>query len=262
MLIDTHAHLYSKQFDADRPEMMQRAFDAGLTHIFLPNIDSESIDIMLALEAAYPDRCFAMMGLHPCSVNAEFEKELALVREWLDRRPFVAVGEIGLDYYWSKEFVSEQKIAFRAQIDWAKAAEIPVAIHARDSMDDILDILEERQDGSLRGVLHCFTGDATQARRALELGFLLGLGGVLTYPKGGIDTVVRDLPLESLVLETDAPYLAPVPQRGKRNETAYIQYVAQKLAEVMGRDLDEIKAVTSQNALRLFAPSKSARAIH
>jgi TatD DNase family protein len=252
MLIDTHAHLYSKQFDSDRPEMMQRAFNVGLTHIFLPNVDSSSIEAMLALESAYPDRCFAMMGVHPCSIGADYERELAQAKEWLDRRPFVAVGEIGLDYYWSREFVTEQKAAFRTQLGWARSLGIPVAIHARDSMDDILDILEEFQDGSLRGVLHCFTGNLEQARRALALGFFLGLGGVLTYPKGGLEPVVRELPLDRLLLETDAPYLAPVPFRGKRNETAHLRHVAQKLAEVMDLSFEAIATATSANALRLF----------
>jgi TatD DNase family protein len=252
MLIDTHAHLYSKQFDADLPETMARAFEAGLTHIFLPNVDSTSIDSMLRLEAAYPERCFAMMGVHPCSIGADFEKELDTAKEWLDRRPFVAVGEIGLDYYWSREFVEQQKTAFRTQLDWAKSLGIPVAVHARDSMDDILDILEEKQDGRLHGVLHCFTGDLAQARRALSLGFFLGLGGVLTYPKGGLDDVVRELPLDRLLLETDAPYLAPVPFRGKRNESAHLVHIAQKLSSVLERPLEEIASATSANALRLF----------
>jgi len=252
MLVDTHAHLYSKQFDADRAETMRRAFEAGLTHIFLPNVDSSSIPAMLELEAAYPGQCFAMMGLHPCSVEANYEHELAVVREWLDQRPFVAVGEIGLDYYWSREFVEQQKTAFRLQLDWACELGIPVAIHARDSMDDILDILEEKQDGRLTGVLHCFTGNLEQARRAVGLGFHLGLGGVLTYPKGGLEPVVRELPLDRLVLETDAPYLAPVPFRGKRNESAYIREVARKLADVLGLDVAEVSSRTTANALRLF----------
>lgn len=252
-LIDTHAHLYSDKFEEDRSEMMQRAFDAGLSHIFLPNIDSSSIGPMLALEAAYPQQCFAMMGLHPCSVGKNMEEELALVKNWLEKRPFVAVGEIGLDYYWSMEFVEEQKEAFRRQSRWAMQLNLPIVIHARDSIDDLIKLVEELQEeGPLRGVFHCFTGTLEQAQKIIELGFYLGFGGVLTFKKAGLDQLIPHLPLSKIVIETDAPYLSPTPKRGKRNESAYLLYVAQKMADIKGISLEELAQTLKANSLALF----------
>lgn len=251
-LIDTHAHLYAEQFDEDRTEMMQRAFDNGIQHIFLPNIDEASIPGMLDLEAAYPNQCHAMMGLHPCSVDANYKQVLDGMRQWFDKRSFCAVGEIGLDYYWSKEFVKEQKDAFRIQCRWAKELDIPIIIHARDSLDDLIEIVREEKTDNFRGIFHCFGGTLEQANQIVELGFIMGLGGVLTFKKANLGAVIEHVGLEHLVLETDAPYLTPKPYRGKRNESAYVRYVAEKLAEVKGISVDEVAETTSANALKLF----------
>lgn len=251
-MIDTHAHLYSDQFDGDRAEMISRAINAGVTRLYLPNIDSESIQGMLDLEMAFPQHCFAMMGLHPGHVNDHYQKELKLVEEWLAKRPFCAVGEIGLDYYWSLEHVEQQKEAFRTQIRWAKELNIPIVVHARDSLDDVISIIGEEQNGNLTGVLHCFSGTLEQAKAGIDLGFMLGVGGVLTYKKSGMDQVISNLDLAHLVLETDAPYLPPVPHRGKRNESSFLQHIAEKLAEVKGTTFDTVDKITSENALKLF----------
>jgi TatD DNase family protein len=255
-LIDTHAHLYSRKFDTDRAAMIERAIERGVEEFFLPNIDSGSIDGMLALEAAYPDRCFAMMGLHPCSVQENYEEELAIVRSWLDKRHFCAVGEIGIDLYWDKTTLSIQEIAFKTQIDWALEFDLPIVIHARESTEEILAILEEVRSDRLRGIFHCFTGDLPQAERAIALGFHLGLGGVLTFKNSGLDKTIADIDLKHLVLETDAPYLSPLPYRGKRNESAYVYYVAEKLAEVKSLPLEEIAKITSANAEKIFVKTK------
>jgi TatD DNase family protein len=253
-LIDTHTHIYAKQFDNDRGQMINRAMEAGVEQFFLPNIDSQSIERMLALEKAYPGQCFAMMGLHPCSVKGNYEEELAIVKEWLDRRPFCAVGEIGLDLYWDKTFVAEQQDAFNRQMDWAKELEIPIAIHTRDAMDMAIEMVEGKKDERLKGIFHCFTGTLEQALRIIDLGFLLGIGGVLTFKNGGLDKVIESdkIPMEAIVLETDAPYLAPVPKRGKRNESAYVKWVAEKLTTVKGLSYDEICRQTTANANKLF----------
>lgn len=253
LLVDTHAHLYADQFNEDRNAMIQRAFDAGVQHLFLPNIDEASIEGMLALEAAYPDHCYAMMGLHPCSVGADYKAVLSRMEAWLERRPFCAVGEIGLDYYWSKEFVAEQKDAFRVQSRWAKDLDVPIVIHARDSLDDLIQLVEEEKTDNFRGVFHCFGGSLEQAQKIIDLGFMLGLGGVLTFKKANLGAVIEHIDLKHLVLETDAPYLAPTPYRGKRNESAYVALVAEKLAEVQGCSVEEIAAATSANALKLFS---------
>lgn len=255
-LIDTHAHLYSKKFDSDRAAMIERAVEKGVEEFFLPNIDSESIEGMLALEAAYPERCFAMMGLHPCSVQQNYEEELAVVRSWLDKRHFCAIGEIGIDLYWDKSTLSIQEIAFKTQIEWALEFDLPIVIHARESTEEILAILEKIGSERLRGIFHCFTGDRTQAERAIALGFFLGIGGVVTFKNGGLDKTVADIGLEHLVLETDAPYLSPVPYRGKRNESAYVYHVAEKLAAVKGVPLEEIARITSANAAKIFVKTK------
>ena len=253
--VDTHAHLYAKQFDADRDEMLQRAIDEGVQRFYLPNIDSSSIEGMLALEAQYPEHCFAMMGLHPCSVKQNYKEELALVEKWLGERSFCAVGEIGIDLYWDKSFLEQQKEAFRTQINWAKDLDIPIVIHARDATAEILEIVKEEKDERLRGIFHCFGGSLEEARQIIDLGFLMGIGGVLTYKKSGLDKVLPEIPLEYLVLETDATYLAPVPKRGKRNESSYVMHVAKKMADVKQVDLKEIARITTLNALRLFGHS-------
>jgi TatD DNase family protein len=208
---------------------------------------------MLALERDYPNICFAMPGLHPCSVGENVEEELALVKKMLDEaRIWSAVGEIGLDLYWDKTFFEQQKMAFRQQIQWAKDYELPIVIHSRDATDECIEIVAEEKDERLKGVFHCFGGSLEQAKRIMELDFLMGIGGVLTFKKAGLDVVCADIPLEFLVLETDAPYLAPVPFRGKRNESSYLRLVAEKLAEVKGVSLEEIATVTSANAMKMF----------
>lgn len=252
LFVDTHAHLYAKQFDEDQSEMLQRSFDQKIERICLPNIDSSSIQAMLDLESTYPKQCFAMMGLHPCSVKENYKEELAIVKEWLDRRPFCAVGEIGIDLYWDKSFFEQQKEAFSQQIQWAKDLNLPIVIHARDATDIIIDIVRKEKGANLRGIFHCFGGSLEQAKSIIDLGFYLGIGGVLTFKKSGLDKVLADVPLEHLVLETDAPYLAPSPFRGKRNESAYIRQVADKLAEVKNIDLAEVAKVTTQNAAEIF----------
>jgi len=252
MLVDTHAHLYLEQFDEDRDEMLQRARDAGIKKFFLPNIDSSTIEIMLAMEKNYPGECFAMMGLHPCSVKGNYKEELAVAEKWLKERPFVAVGEIGTDLYWDKTFVEEQKDAFRIQANWAKDLGIPIVIHCRDSMDMTIELVTEAQDGRLRGIFHCFGGSLEQANTIIDLGFYMGIGGVLTFKKSGLDETVKNISLDHLVLETDSPYLAPTPFRGKRNESAYIHQIGEKLASVKETTFEEVARVTSENAGKIF----------
>ncbi len=253
-LIDTHTHLYVKQFDGDRREMVQRALNAGVSKLFLPNIDRDSINSMLELEAAFPKNCFAMMGLHPSSVKADYKEELAIVREWLDRRAFWAVGEMGIDLYWDKTFIKEQQDAFLIQCEWAKALGIPIVIHSRDAMDMTIDLVREVKDERLRGIFHCFTGTVEQAERIMDLEFYLGIGGVLTYPKSGLDQVMAAISLDQVVLETDSPYLPPVPHRGKRNESAYLVLVAEKLAAIKGMDVAKVAEITTANAMQIFMP--------
>lgn len=253
MLIDTHAHLYHKQFDPDREDMLARALEAGVTKLFLPNVDHESIAAMDALAAAHPDRCFAMMGLHPCSVGENNSEAMEEVERLLRTGRYCAVGEIGIDLYWDKTFLAQQQQVFRQQVRWAKELRLPIAIHCRESFDEVITIVEEENDASLTGVFHCFTGHAEQARRVIALGgFCLGIGGVITYPKGGLFETMREVGAEHCVLETDAPYLAPVPYRGKRNESAYLPHIATRLAEATGLTVEAIGAITTRNAELLF----------
>lgn len=249
---DTHAHIYLEEFDADRADMLARAQQAGVEKIYLPNIDSTSIDRMLELEEKTKGTCYAMMGLHPCSVKRDFEKELYIVESWLAKRSFVAIGEMGTDLYWDKTFWEQQQEAFRIQANWAKQYNVPIVIHSRESLDQTIKLVEELQDGTLKGVFHCFTGTADQARRITSLGFYLGLGGVATFKKGGLDDVIPDMDITKIVLETDSPYLAPVPHRGKRNEPAYIPLIAAKVAQLKNISLKELQQTTSQNASALF----------
>lgn len=254
MFIDTHAHLYHKQFESDCEEMLTRAVDAGVKKLFLPNIDHESIEGMHALCDAHPDLCFPMMGLHPCSVGADSAKDLAEVERLLAQGRYFAVGEIGIDLYWDKAFLAQQQEAFRQQVRWAKELALPIVIHCRESFQEVFSIVEEENDASLRGVFHCFTGTPEQARMIVELGgFKLGIGGVITYPKSGLAQTMKEVGAEHCVLETDAPYLAPVPYRGKRNESGYIPLVAHVLAEATERSLDDIARITTANAEQLFA---------
>jgi len=253
MLIDTHAHLYAEQFDQDRGIMIERAKNAGLEKILLPNIDLSSIDGMLQMTHDYPDYCHPMMGLHPCSVNADFEKDLAEIHTRLHQEKIIAIGEIGIDLYWDKSTLEFQRLAFRKQVQWAKEMNLPIVIHARDSYNELFEELNQLNDESLRGVFHCFTGSQQQAEKILSYGgFYLGLGGVLTYKNSGIGKFIAELPLDKIILETDAPYLPPVPHRGQRNESAYVQFVAEKLAELYDLSFEEIGEQTSENARRLF----------
>jgi TatD DNase family protein len=252
-LIDTHAHLYSHKFDNDRADMVRRAIAVGVVRIYLPNIDSESIDAMLALEAAFPEHCFAMMGLHPCSVHADtMQAELRTVERWLGERKWAGIGETGIDLYWDKTTLDIQKAAFARQIDWAKDLNRPIIIHSRESNRECLDLVKAGQDGRLRGIFHCFSGTVDEAKEMIDLGFVLGIGGTVTYAKSDLPDVLRQVPLESIVLETDAPYLPPVPHRGKRNETAFIRHVADVLSETKVLPLSQIARVTTENALRVF----------
>jgi len=249
---DTHAHIYLEEFDTDRTDVLTRAQQVGVERIYLPNIDSTSIDRMLELEEKAKGACFAMMGLHPCSVKKDFEKELYIVESWLSKRRFAAIGEMGTDLYWDKTFWEQQLEAFRIQANWAKQYNVPIVIHSRESLDETIKLVEELQDGNLNGVFHCFTGTAEQANLITSLGFYLGLGGVTTFKKSGMDEVIPEMDINKIVLETDSPYLAPVPHRGKRNEPAYIPLIASKVAQVKNISLEELQRVTSQNAAALF----------
>jgi len=264
-LVDTHTHLYLEQFDEDREDMMQRALAADVREMYLPNIDSNSIEAMLRMEAAYPERCFAMMGLHPCSVGENYREELAIVREWLEKRPFCAVGEIGIDLHWDTTFRQQQEESFLTQCEWAKKMDIPIVIHIRKATQVVIDLVREVKDERLRGIFHCFGGTLQEAQAIIELGFHVGIGGVLTFKKAGLDKVMEAVDLEHVVLETDSPYLAPVPHRGKRNESAYVRLVAEKLAEVKGIPLEQVAEVTSANADKIFAAKNkrlSPQALH
>ena len=252
MLIDTHTHLYVSQFDEDRPEVMARAAEAGVSRFFLPNIDVASIPAIRQMQVDYPDRVFPMMGLHPCSVKADYQEQLDLIKQELWAGPYCAVGEVGIDLYWDSTFLDQQIEAFTTQMDWAVSLNKPVIIHSRESTQLIIDLIRAKQSAGLWGIFHCFSGTKEQANQIIDLGFHLGIGGVLTFKKAGLDKVVADLPLEWLVLETDSPYLTPSPHRGKRNESAYVRYVAEKLAEIKGVSLEEIGKVTSENAQKVF----------
>ena len=256
--IDTHTHLFSDSFNEDRTEVVQRALKAGVQTLLLPNIDLESIQPMHDLANQFPDYCFPMMGLHPGSVNENWEKDLAVIKEHLfSERKYAAVGEIGMDLYWDTTFISQQAEAFKLQVEWAKALRLPVVIHAREAFDEIFAVLDVLNDDTLSGVFHCFTGTLAQAHRALDYGnFKLGIGGVLTYKKSGLDEVLTELPLEFMVLETDSPYLPPVPHRGKRNESAFLLHIAERLAEVKNVSLKEVEEITSENARTLFQLDK------
>lgn len=254
MLIDTHAHLYAELFDQDRDAMIERAKQAGLEKILLPNIDVSSISGMMQMTNDYPNYCHPMMGLHPCSVNADFEKDLEEIYTQLHQEKIIAIGEIGIDLYWDKSTLEYQRLAFRVQVEWAKQMNLPIVIHARDSYNELFEELNKLNDDSLSGVFHCFTGSQQQAEKILSYGnFFLGLGGVLTYKNSGIGKFIAELPLDKIILETDAPYLPPVPYRGQRNESAYVFHVAEKLAELYALPLDEIGQQTSENAKILFA---------
>ena len=252
MLIDTHAHIYSAEFAEDLDEMLTRARQAGISAVCMPNIDQNSIKPMLDIASQY-DWCYPMMGLHPCHIKEDYQDALRIVEKQLASQSFCAVGEIGIDLYWDKTYVDEQIKAFRFQISLAMEAGLPLVIHSRDSLDQTIQVVRALQDGTLKGVFHCFNGTVEQAQSIMELGFYMGIGGVLTYKNAGVDKVVEQLPLEFMVLETDAPYLSPVPYRGKRNECAYIATIAEKLAIIKGESMARIAEITTKNAQDLFS---------
>lgn len=249
---DTHTHLYSEEFQADQAEMMQRAFAAGVSRFFVPAIDSSCTQAMYELEANYPEQVFLMTGLHPTYVKDNYEDELAHVERQLNERKFYAIGEIGIDLYWDKTHIEEQKLAFRTQIQWAKKYKLPIVIHCREAFDEIFAVLESEKGPDLFGIFHCFTGTKAQALQAISYNMKLGIGGVATFKNGKIDQFLHEIPLQHLVLETDAPYLAPAPHRGKRNESAYVILVAQKLAEIYRLPVDEIAQITTANSMAVF----------
>lgn len=251
-LVDSHAHIYSEKFDTDRAEAMERAQQEGVSKIYMPNIDHTSIEAMLEAEEKYKGACIAMMGLHPTSVNKDFERELYLVEEWLSKRAFAAVGECGIDLYWDKTFLPQQQEALKVQVELAKKYKLPIVLHTRDSFNETYDIIAAAQDGSLKGIFHCFSGSAEEAEKVKELGFLMGIGGVATFKNGGLDKVLPHVQLENLVLETDCPYLAPTPHRGKRNEPVYLPLIAQRVADLMQKPVEEVAEKTTANALNLF----------
>ncbi|MBR9853487.1 MAG: TatD family hydrolase [Algicola sp.] len=252
IITDTHTHLYSEAFDEDRAEMMQRALDAGVQRFFIPAIDSAYTQSMLDLEANYPDNVFLMMGLHPTHVKENYKEELALVEEWLDKRKFYAIGEIGVDLYWDKTLLKEQQEAFAYQIRLAKKHQLPIVIHCRDAFDEVFEVLEQEKGKGLFGIFHCFTGNLEHAQRAISYNMKLGIGGVVTFKNGKIDQFLNEIGLEHIVLETDAPYLAPTPYRGKRNESFYIVNVLQKLSSIYSLSEEEIAAITTKNSKDIF----------
>ena len=254
MLIDTHSHLFLEEFAEDLPQVMERARNAGVSSIFMPNIDSTTIAALLSVCAKYPDLCYPMIGLHPTSVNETYEQELAIVRERLSApNYFVAIGEIGLDLYWDRTFLKEQLLVFERQIEWALEYELPVVIHTREAFDYIYKVMEPYKKTALRGIFHSFTGTPEEAARLLEFdGFMLGINGVVTFKKSTLPETLLTVPLERIVLETDSPYLTPVPNRGKRNESANVKDTLAKVAEIYQKSLEHVAQVTSENALKVF----------
>lgn len=250
--IDTHAHLYSEELLPELNQIMDRAIRSGVTKIFMPAIDSHSLESMFLVEQSFSNHCFAMMGLHPCYVKENYEQELKIVEAWLAKRKFVAIGEIGLDFYWDKTFTEQQHKAFDIQMQWAIDYNTPIVIHTRNAMGETIEAVKPFAKKGLRGIFHCFSGSKESAQQIIGMGFHLGLGGVLTYKNAGVAEAVKDIPMEWLVLETDAPYLSPVPYRGKKNEPTYMIEVAKKLAEIKNLPLNEIAEITTKNAMKVF----------
>ncbi len=250
--IDTHCHAYVPEFDEDRDEIIASAKAIGITKIMLPNIDMDSIPGMIALAEKYPENCFPMMGLHPCSVKAGFEEILDTMEQKLEKAGFIGIGETGIDLYWDKTFKEEQIVSFERQIEWAKRYRLPIIIHSRESLDLTIEIISKHKDENLKGIFHCFSGTPDQVEQIKELDFKVGIGGVVTFKKAGLAELLPHIPLEMIVLETDSPYLAPAPNRGKRNEPAYIEWVARKVAEVLDIPLNELSAITTQNAEEVY----------
>jgi TatD DNase family protein len=252
ILTDTHTHLYSEEFDEDRPQMIQRAIDAGVSRFFIPAIDSSCTPKMYDLECTFPDNIFLMMGLHPCYVKENYLEELNHVATELEKRKFYAVGEIGIDLYWDKTTLDIQKIAFKKQIQLAKKHQLPINIHCREAFDEIFEVLESEKSDDLFGIFHCFSGTYEQALQAISYNMKLGIGGVVTFKNGKIDQFLNEIDIKHIVLETDSPYLAPIPYRGKRNESGYVINVAKKLAAIYGLSIEEIARITTENSKAIF----------
>ncbi len=251
-LIDSHAHIYLAEFHDDLEQTLARAKTSGVQKIYMPNINGSTVASMLEIEKKHPDFCVPMIGLHPCYVKDDYKSELSVVQQWLGSRFFCTIGEIGLDLYWDKKYVNEQIEAFELQINWAIEHNKPIVIHCRESMDMTIEIVKKHQHGDLKGIFHCFTGTLDQARQVIDLNFMLGIGGVATFKNGGLDKVLPHIGNEHIVLETDSPYLAPVPFRGKRNEPEFLNYIAEKIAVMKEISLSEIAEVTTKNALQIF----------
>lgn len=251
-LVDTHIHLYAEEFNTDRAELIKKAFDNGVTSFYMPNIDSKSMAGMYALEEKYPSNCFAMMGLHPCYVKENYQEELSMVEKELSKRRFCAIGEIGIDLYWDKTYQKQQEEVFIKQMEWANDLSIPIIIHSRNATKEIISIVKQNQHLNPKGIFHCFSGDVNQAKEIIELGFYLGIGGVATFKNGGLDKVLSEIKMDKIVLETDAPYLAPVPYRGKRNIPLYLTLVAEKIALLKNMGVEEVASITTENAKKIF----------
>ncbi len=252
MIVDTHCHLYLDEFKNDITEVIKRAEYEGVNKFYLPGIDSTEIENMILLETKFPGKCIAMMGLHPCYVKENYQQELAVLKNWLAKRKFAAVGEIGLDFYWDKTFVTQQYEAFRLQIELSLQYNLPIVIHTRNAMQETINVVKEFVPAGVKGIFHCFGGTVENANEIIDAGFYLGIGGVLTYKKSGLAEVLDKIDLKHIVLETDSPYLTPVPFRGKRNESSYLKYVIEKLAEIKKVSIEEIAIVTTANAEKIF----------
>jgi len=252
MIVDTHTHIFVEEFDQDRDAVIQRAKAVGIEKFVLPNIDSSSIERLNKTVAEYPDEMLPLMGLHPTSVKENYREELSIIKTALDTGNYFGIGEIGIDLYWDKTFLKQQQEVFQTQLQWAKEKKLPVSIHIRDAFDDVFEIVEQEKSPDLTGVFHCFTGNLEQARRAIDLNFLLGIGGVVTFKNGKIDKFLAEIPPQYLVVETDAPWLAPTPYRGKRNEPAYINLVVEKLADIYQMKKEELSCILYHNSMDIF----------
>ena len=256
IIVDTHCHLYSEEFTADIDQIIITAKINSVTKFYLPSIDSSSLQAMLALEARYPNECFAMMGLHPCYVKENYKTELQIVTNQLSSRAFVAIGEIGLDFYWDKTFAAQQQEAFELQMQWALDYKLPIVIHTRNAMQETINAVKSFAAKGLTGIFHCFSGSYESAKQITDMGFMLGIGGVITYKNSGLPEALKNIPNSFFVLETDAPYLTPVPFRGKRNESSYLTYIIEKLADTKQISVEEMARITTENAEKIFSPHK------
>jgi len=252
MWVDTHTHLYLEQFDIDRKEVILESIEMGVTKMFFPNIDEQSIIPLLKTTTQFPENCFPLLGLHPESVDTNFESKLNVLESWLQKEKFYGIGEIGIDLYWDKTYKTEQMAAFEFQLNLAKKNHLPAIIHIRNAFDEVFQVLEKVNSPELFGIFHCFTGNIEQARKAIEMNFMLGIGGIVTFKKSPLPELLQALDLTHIVLETDSPYLTPVPYRGKRNKSAYIPLIGKKVAEITGRSIGEVAAITTKNALSVF----------